>query len=470
MGRRLTYRQFAGMTEPAAGRISVVMTQTYDLILKNGTVVTPGGETRADIGVINERIAFIGDLDGSVAGEIYDAKGLHILPGVIDSQVHFREPGLEYKENLETGARSAALGGVVAVFEMPNTNPSTTSPEMLADKLARAKGRMDIDHAFYAGATHHNVDVLAEMEATPGCCGVKVFMGASTGDLLIQDDEGVEAVLRAIKRRAAFHSEDEYRLVERRGLAREGDWTSHPEVRDVEAAVSSTTRLLRIARKVGKRIHVLHITTAEEMELLRAAKDVASVECLPQHLTLVAPGAYERLRGYAQMNPPIREQRHVDALWRALNAGIVDVLGSDHAPHTKEEKARSYPASPSGMPGVQTLVPVMLTHVNNGKLTLRRFVELTSAGPQRVFGLADKGRIAEGYHADFTVVDMKRKETITEEWSKSKCGWTPFDGFEATGWPVATIVRGGFVMRDGEIVAKGGGQPVRFNETLGATV
>ena len=442
------------------------MTKTFNLILRGGTVVTPGGEARVDIGVRGERIAEIGDLSAASADEIYEAGGLHILPGVIDSQVHFREPGLEWKEDLESGARSAALGGVVAVFEMPNTNPSTTSPEMLADKLKRAKGRMDIDHAFYAGATHDNVGLLAEMERTQGCCGVKVFMGASTGDLLVHDDEGVEAVLRAIKRRAAFHSEDEYRLAERRELAVTGDWTSHPVVRDVETAVMSTRRLLKLARKVGKRIHVLHITTAEELEMLRDAKDVASVECLPQHLTLVAPEAYQRLKGYAQMNPPIREQRHVDALWRALNAGIVDVMGSDHAPHSIEEKAQPYPASPSGMPGVQTMVPVMLTHVNNGKLSLQRFVELTSAGPQRVFGLADKGRIAEGYHADFTVVDLKRKETITAEWSKSKCGWTPFDGFEATGWPVATIVRGGFVMRDGEIVAKGGGKPVRFNETL----
>lgn len=442
------------------------MSVTFDLILKGGTVVTPGGAVETDIGVRRERIARVGDLSGADAGEIYDAKGLHVLPGVIDSQVHFREPGLEYKEDLETGARSAALGGVVAVFEMPNTNPATTTPDLLQDKLNRAAGRMDIDHAFYAGATHQNIDILPEMERMLGCCGVKVFMGASTGDLLIQDDEGVEAVLKAIKRRAAFHSEDEYRLAERRELAVQGDWTSHPVVRDAEAAISSTRRLLRLARKTGKRIHVLHVTTAEELEMLRDAKDVASVECLPQHLTLAAPEAYQRLKGYAQMNPPIREQRHVDALWRALNAGIIDVIGSDHAPHTKEEKARPYPASPSGMPGVQTLVPVMLTHVNAGRLSLQRFVELTSAGPQRVFGLADKGRIAEGYHADFTVVDMKRTETISEDWSKSKCGWTPYDGFQATGWPLATIVRGGFVMRDGELVAKGGGKPVRFNETL----
>ncbi len=442
------------------------MSQVFDLILRGGTVVTPGGAAETDIGVIGERIAHLGDLSQAAGGEVYGAKGLHILPGVIDSQVHFREPGLEYKADLETEARSAALGGVVAVFEMPNTNPSTITPDLLLDKLARAKGRMDIDHAFYAGATHDNTHLLPEMERMEGCCGVKVFMGASTGDLLVQDDAGVTAVMKAIRRRAAFHSEDEYRLADRRQLARTGDWTSHPEVRDVESAVMSTKRLLRIARAAGKRIHVLHISTADELEILRDAKDVASVECLPQHLTLAAPECYVRLKGYAQMNPPIREARHREALWRAVNAGIIDVLGSDHAPHTLEEKARPYPASPSGMPGVQTLVPVMLTHVNAGKLSLQRFVELTSSGPQRVFGLADKGRIAEGYHADFTVVDLKRKEMITADWSKSKCGWTPFEGFEATGWPAATIVRGCFVMRDGEIVARGRGRPVRFNETL----
>lgn len=438
----------------------------YELVLRNGHVMTPGGLVKTDIGVDNGKIVRIGEIAHSEAKENYNAKGLHILPGVIDSQVHFREPGLEYKEDLETGARSAALGGVTCVFEMPNTNPSTITPEMLQDKLNRAAGRMDVDHAFYAGATHDNTHLLAEMEAMRGCCGVKVFMGASTGDLLVQDDEGVEAVLRAIKRRAAFHSEDEYRLAERRNLAVQGDWTSHPVVRDPEAAIMSTQRLLRLARKTGKRIHVLHITTEQEMELLANAKDVASVEVTPQHLTLVAPFAYEILKGRAQMNPPIREQNHVNALWRALNAGIVDVLGSDHAPHTLEEKARPYPASPSGMPGVQTLVPVMLTHVANGHLSLQRFVELTSAGPQRVFGIVGKGRIAEGYDADFTIVDLERQETITDAWSATKSGWTPFDGMQAQGWPVATIIRGRFVMRDGAIVAKGQGKPVRFQETL----
>ncbi|MEZ6031235.1 MAG: dihydroorotase [Hyphomonadaceae bacterium] len=442
------------------------MAAIFDLILKGGMVATPGGIAQADVGVKDGKIAEIGSFDASQAGHVFEAPGLHVLPGVIDSQVHFREPGLEWKEDLETGARAAALGGVTAVFEMPNTDPSTTSPEMMADKLARAKGRMHVDHAFYAGATHDNTNLLPEMERMQGVCGVKVFMGASTGQLLVEDDEGVERVLNAISRRAAFHSEDEYRLAERRKLARQGDWTSHYEVRDAEAAISSTKRLLRLARKTGKRIHVLHVTTAEEMELLAAAKDVASVEVTPQHLTLVGPDDYIRLKGYAQMNPPIREERHRSALWAAVNQGIPDVIGSDHAPHTIEEKSRPYPASPSGMPGVQTLVPVMLTHVADGKMTLERFIELTSAGPQRIFGIAGKGRIARGYDADFTVVDLKARRTITNAWSASRCGWTPFDGMEAKAWPVATFIRGSMVMCDDAIVTPGGGEPVRFVETL----
>ena len=380
------------------------MTQTYDLIVRGGEVVNHAGRGPADVGVRDGRIAFIGDLSQASAGQVIDASGLTVLPGVIDTQVHFREPGLEWKEDLETGSRAAALGGVVAVFEMPNTEPNTTDADTLADKLARARDRMWTDHAFYVGGTHANADVLGELERLPGCCGIKVFMGASTGDLLIADDDGVRKVLNAVSRRATFHSEDEYRLAERRPLARTGDWTSHTDVRDAESAIMSTRRLVRLAHETGKRIHVLHVSTAEEIEFLAHHKDVATVETTPQHLTLDGDEAYERLKGYAQMNPPIRNAPHIAGLWRGIDQGVVDVLGSDHAPHTKEEKARPYPASPSGMPGVQTLVPVMLTHVANGKMTLERFVDLTSAGAQRVFQTANKGRLAEGYDADLTLV------------------------------------------------------------------
>ena len=289
----------------------------YDAIYRNGTIANHDGVHAGDVGVTGGRIASLGDLSAATAGEVVDCTGLHILPGVIDTQVHFREPGMEHKEDLASGSLSAVMGGVTAVFEMPNTDPSTTSPDMMLDKLARAKGRMHTDHAFYAGATHDNTDLLPIMERMEGVCGVKVFMGASTGQLLVEDDEGVERVLNAISRRAAFHSEDEYRLADRRKLARQGDWTSHYEVRDAEAAISSTKRLLRLARKTGKRIHVLHVTTAEEMEILAANKDIATVEVTPQHLTLVGPDDYIRLKGYAQMNPPIREERHRAALWAA---------------------------------------------------------------------------------------------------------------------------------------------------------
>ena len=442
------------------------MAETYDLIVHGGEVVNHAGRGMADVGVRGGKIVAIGDLSQASAGERFDATGLTVLPGVIDTQVHFREPGLEWKEDLETGSRGAVLGGVVAVFEMPNTEPTTTDADAMADKLARAKGRMHCDHAFYVGGTHENAAFLGELERLPGCCGVKVFMGASTGTLLVQDDEGVEQVLRHVNRRATFHSEDEYRLADRRGLARTGDWTSHPEVRDAQAAVQSTERLLRIARKLGKRIHVLHVTTADEVEILARHKDVATVEMTPQHLTLEGPEAYERLKGFAQMNPPIRDAHHRAGLWRGLAAGVTDVIGSDHAPHTREEKARPYPASPSGMPGVQTLVPVMLTHVAEGRLTLERFVDLTSAGANRIFNLADKGRLARGYDADLTIVDLKARRTITHEAQANRAGWTPFDGMEAKGWPVATIVRGRIVMREDEVIAEGTGEPVRFGETL----
>ncbi|TAL29863.1 dihydroorotase [Phenylobacterium sp.] len=442
------------------------MPETYDLIVRGGEVVNHAGRGMADVGIKDGKFAAIGDLGQASAGEVFDATGLTVMPGVIDTQVHFREPGLEWKEDLETGSQCAVLGGVVAVFEMPNTEPTTTDPDSLADKLRRAKHRMHCDHAFYVGGTHANAAYLGELERLPGCCGVKVFMGASTGALLIEDDEGVEQVLRHINRRAAFHSEDEYRLAERRPLARTGDWTSHPEVRDAQSALQSTHRLVGLAQKLGKRIHVLHVTTKEEIEYLAAHKDVASVEVTPQHLTLEGPEAYERLKGFAQMNPPIRDHYHRMGIWAGVANGVADVLGSDHAPHTREEKARPYPASPSGMPGVQTLLPLMLTHVAEGRLSLERLVDLTSHGAQRIFNIADKGRMAVGYDGDLTIVDLKARRTITHEQMATRSGWTPFDGMEAKGWPKATIIRGKVVMRDDEIVLRSQGEAVRFLETL----
>jgi dihydroorotase len=441
------------------------MTQSFDLILKGGVVANHDGIGRRDVGVRGGRIAALGDLSRADAGETIDCAGLHILPGVVDSQVHFREPGGEQKEDLETGSRAAVLGGVTAVFEMPNTSPLTTDEAALADKIARATGRMHCDFAFWVGGTHENARDVGELERLPGAAGIKVFMGASTGSLLVADDEGVYEILRHTRRRAAFHSEDEFRLRERLGERVEGDPASHPVWRDEVAALRSTERLVRIARMARARIHVLHISTAEEIEFLEQHKDVATCEATPHHLTL-SDADYARLGTLMQMNPPVRGTRHRDGVWRGVADGVIDVLGSDHAPHTLEEKAKPYPASPSGMTGVQTLVPIMLDHVNAGRLSLERFVDLSSHGPNRIFGMARKGRIAAGYDADFTIVDLKRRETITNEQAGSRAGWTPYHGREVTGWPVGTIVRGTRVMWEGEIVTPGQGKPVEFVEAL----
>ena len=437
-----------------------------DLLIRGGICVTPGGTAQADIAVMSGRIASIGSFAAVKATEVFDADGLHVLPGVIDTQVHFREPGNIPKEDLESGSRAAVMGGVTAVFEMPNTNPPTTSCAAIEDKLARARGRMHCDYAFYVGATPENIGALGALEQAPAVAGVKAFLGSSTGSLLLNKEDDILAALKAGRRRMAVHSEDEARLRERQSLAVAGDPRTHPFWRDTESARISTERVLRLARQAGRRLHVLHVTSEEELPLLADARGIATVETTPQHLTLAAPECYERLGAYAQMNPPIRESRHRDALWRAVGEGLVDVIGSDHAPHTREEKERSYPDTPSGMPGVQTLVTIMLDHVSTGRLSLERFVDLTSTGPQRVFGIAGKGRIARGYDADFTIVDLKAQRRIENSWIASKCGWTPFDGMTTTGWPVCAIIRGRVVMRDGALTAGALGQPIQFVETL----
>jgi len=437
-----------------------------DLVIRGGTVVSHDGIAEADVAIADGRIVAIGA--GADTGQpSFDATGLHLLPGVIDSQVHFREPGMDHKEDLASGTAAAAMGGVVAVFEMPNTQPGTVTPAALADKLDRAAGRAWVDHAFYAGATAENVDDLAELESLAGCAGIKLFMGASTGDLLVSEDHDIARVLAAGRRRMAIHAEDEPRLQERRHLA-EGRVHAHAEWRDAISALTATERLVRLARAARRRIHVLHITTAEEVAFLAAHKDIATVEVTPQHLTLAAPEAYDRLGTFAQMNPPIRDAHHREALWQGVQSGLFDVVGSDHAPHTREEKAGEYPNTPSGMPGVQTLLPLLLDHCNAGRLTLQRLVDLTSAGAARIFGLAAKGRLAVGYDGDVTLVDLKREQVIEGSWLASKCGWSPFEGETVRGWPVATVLRGRVIMRDGELLGSPCGRPVRFQETLGS--
>ena len=444
------------------------MADGFDMILRGGRVFTPGGLVDCDVGVRDGRIEALLPQGGGDGGELVDCRGLTVLPGAIDTQVHFREPGLEHKEDLESGSRAAVLGGITALFEMPNTKPNTDSAEALAEKLARAKGRMWCDHAFYVGATNANADHLHELEMLAGCSGVKVFMGASTGDLLVSDDDCLRRVLANGRRRVAVHAEDEPRMQERAGLRVTGDPSSHPVWRDDESALKATRRVVRLAHEVRRRIHVLHVTTPAELEFLKDHKAVASCEVTPQHLTLAGEEAYPRLGTYAQMNPPIRSGAHRDGLWRWLAQGVPDVIGSDHAPHTADEKAKPYPESPSGMPGVQTLLPLMLDHMNAGRLTLERLVDMTSTGAARLFGLTGKGRIAAGYDADFSVVDLGARWTITREWLASRCGWSPFEGMTLTGRPVGTIVRGRRVMWDGDLIGTPAGAPLRFDETLRA--
>ncbi|WP_019832159.1 dihydroorotase [Sphingomonas sp. PR090111-T3T-6A] len=439
------------------------MPATYDLILKNGTVWTPSGPVETSVGVRDGKIVEIG-AQGD-AGETIDCTGLTVMPGVIDSQVHFREPGLDHKEDLESGSRAAVLGGVTAVFEMPNTKPNTDSADALNDKLKRARDRMWCDHAFYVGATAANAAELGELEMLPGAAGIKVFMGASTGDLLVSDDKELARVLAHGRRRVAIHAEDETRMQERAHLRVAGDPSSHPVWRDDESAMLATRRIVKLAREAGRRIHVLHVTTPAELEFLGQNKDIATCEVTPQHLTLAGEEAYPTLGTYAQMNPPIRSGAHRDGLWHWVNQGVPDVLGSDHAPHTKDEKAQAYPASPSGMPGVQTLLPLMLDHVAKGRLTMQRLIDLTASGPQRIFNLVNKGRIAPGYDADFTIVDLKKQWTVEDEWLASRCGWSPFTGMTLTGQPVGTIVRGHRVMWEATLANEAHGRPVRFQET-----
>lgn len=437
-------------------------TASFDCVLAGATVVTPRGAAVTDVGITQGRFAALGDLGGAKTAERIDAKGLHCLPGVIDSQCHFREPGLTHKEDLGSGSAGAAMGGVTTFFEMPNTKPNTVSAERLAEKLALAAEKSWVDFAFYIGGTKENAAQLGELEKLPGCAGIKVFLGSSTGTLLMDDVSALEIALTSGSRRMAFHSEDEARLKARQPLAEGKPVSFHPQWRDEETAVISTRRLLELARQAGRKIHVLHVTTAGEIALLAAARDFATFEVTPQHLTLAAPDCYERLGTLAQMNPPIRDARHRDALWKAVNDGLVDVLGSDHAPHTLEEKQQPYPKSPSGMPGVQTLLPLMLNHHAQGRLSLERLVDLTAHGAARVFGLQGKGGIVVGNDADVVLVDLKAERTITNGSMKTRCGWTPFDGMRVTGWPMATMLRGQWVMRDGALLGAPQGRAVSF--------
>jgi dihydroorotase len=435
----------------------------FDLVIRGGTCVLPWGEEKVDVGVRDGRIAALGVSAADTAHETIDATGLHVLPGLIDSHVHLRDPGDATIESIPTGTRAAILGGVTAVFDMPNTNPAIVDQERLAWKQAYAEETAWCDMGIYIAGAKTNIDELASLELGDGVCAIKVFAGSSTASLMIEDDEHLEMVMRSGRRRIAFHSEDEYRLQARKPLFHTGmPYSSHMEWRDVECAFLGTRRLMALARKTGRPAHILHVSTAEELEYLRDYRDVATVELLVNHLTQVAPDCYDRLGGFGVMNPPIRDERHREASWAAVRNGTVDTIGSDHAPHAREAKLKPWPECPAGLTGVQTLVPIMLDHVSAGRLSLSRLTDLMAAGPARVYGIVGKGRLAAGYDADFTIVDMKKKRMIEDSWIASPCGWTPFAGTTVTGWPVATIIRGTAVMREDEVLGTPTGRLVRF--------
>ncbi len=434
----------------------------YDAILRGGMVHLPWGAVATDIGITQGRIAALA-VPAQAAGPVLDVAGLTVLPGIIDPHVHFRDPGDGAVETLESGTRGAVLGGITTIFDMPNTNPAIASADTMALKAASIPGRAWCDVGFYVGATRANTPDLALFEQQPGVAAIKVFAGSSTGDLMIEDDAGIEAVLRSGHRRVAFHSEDEYRLQARRNQFRLGDpYACHAEWRDPECAILATRRIVALATSTGRPVHILHVSTAQEFAFLGACRGQASIEVLVNHLTQVAPECYERLGGYAVMNPPLRDRAHVDAAWAALNDGRVDTIASDHAPHSRAAKERPWPSCASGLTGVQTLLPIMLDHVAAGRVSLSRLVDAMAAGPARLYGLRAKGRIAVGYDADFTIVDLKARRRIENAAMASRCGWTPFDGLMVTGWPVITMLRGQVVMRDDAVLGTPQGALVSF--------
>ncbi len=433
-----------------------------DLLIKNGQCYIDGELKNADVSIQDGKIKNIGQISEKSKDSI-DAKGLTVLPGCIDTQTHFREPGSTDTEDLNSGSRAAVAGGITAVFEMPNTNPPTSSKKEFKRKLDLARDRMFCNYAFYFGATADNSHELADLKNLEGCCGIKLFAGSSTGNLLVSNDKDIETVFQNSSKIVAVHSEDEKILNINKKLIKKGDVHTHPIWRSEECAISSTRRIVNIAKRYDKKAHVLHVTTKQEVDFLSQHKGNITFEITPQHLTLYAPDCYDKLGTYAQMNPPIRDKSHYDRLWYAIKNNFNDTIGSDHAPHLRINKEKEYPNSPSGMPGVQTLLPVMLNHVNNGKLSLKQLIKLVCENPTKIFGIKNKGFIKKGYDADFTIVNMNKDITIQNKDIESKCGWSPFHGYSFKGSPIATIINGKIKMLDGKILGEPEGLPLDFN-------
>jgi len=433
------------------------------LIIRNARIARPDGSTvEGDLACEHGRIARIDAAIDAQARESIDADGRLLLPGVIDPHVHLREPGKEHKEDLASGSRAAARGGVTSFLEMPNTEPATTTRALLADKLARAARKSVVNYGFFMGATPDNLDELNAASPTPG---IKIFMGCSTGGLLVDRDEDLERIFAGGERVICVHAEDEKRMHARQQqFAGRGDPAVHSEIRDNEAARIATARALAFSKKYRRRLHIMHMSTHEEVELLRADKPAwVKAEASPNHLFL-NDAEYARQGTLVQMNPPMRKREDNAALWAALHDGVIDFIGTDHAPHTLAEKQRPYGQAPSGMPGIETALPLMLTEMQAGRCTLAQVQQWMCYGPAAAYGIPDKGRILEGWDADLTLVDLDTPRTLGNADIVSKCAWTPYAGRVLRGWPLYTIVAGTVVydrgrFRDGVL-----GQALRFGD------
>ncbi len=430
-------------------------------MIRRALVLLPGGELEVrDVEVQQGKITQVSpEISSPVAQEI-DAAGLTLLPGVIDPQVHFREPGLEHKEDLFTASCACAKGGVTSFLEMPNTRPLTTSQAALNDKLHRAAEKCLVNHGFFIGATVDNLPDLRQANPTPG---IKIFMGSMQGALLVDQEAALEAIFAEGSRLIAVHAEDQARIAERRQqFLGNKNPVVHSQIQDNQAALSATQLALRLSRKYQRRLHILHLSTAEEAELLRQEKPAwVTAEVTPQHL-LLNTKAYETLGTLAQMNPPLRSPYDNEVLWQALLDGVIDFIATDHAPHTLAEKAQEYPQSPSGMPGVETSLPLMLTQAMQGRCTIAQVTKWMSTAVARAYGILNKGVIAPGYDADLVLVDLDTYRPVLRQELLTKCGWSPFEGWTLTGWPVLTIVGSQVVYERGKLYTDVRGRALRF--------
>ncbi len=433
----------------------------YDLVIRNATIAQTDGSTiAADLACEDGRISRIAATIDVTGRENIDAAGRLLLPGVIDPQVHFREPGSEHKEDLGSGSRAAARGGVTSFLEMPNTDPPTTSQQALDDKFARAARKCVVNYGFFIGATPDN---LEEINRASPVCGIKVFMGASTGTLLVNDPRDLERIFATGERLIAVHAEDEARIRARKvQFAGRTDVAAHSEIRDNKCALQATELALALSKKYRRRLHILHLSTHEEVDLLRRDKPPwVTAEAIPNHLLLNVED-YARQGTLVQMNPPIRTARDNAALWAGLHDGVIDFIATDHAPHTLQEKRRPYPQSPSGMPGVETSLPLILTEMSSGRCTLAEIQRWMSYGPAQAYRIPNKGKIAEGWDADLTLVDLEHARPVRNEDLFSRAGWSPYAGRELVGWPDYTVVAGRVVFDQGRIRENAIGQPLRF--------